>query len=176
MSQLKDQMQRRSAIARNTSGASRAGARKQRRQKKRELEQRRAMDLEGFTADVTTLRRLLSAVDGGCPDRSRRVDDDEEPTRCSSTGAARAGPRRGRAAAEALRRGLRVRRGRGRRGVAYARAVNIRSALGSVEDRLVDAARSNVSRDDGEEDDAEFVARVDPAARGAPARKTRGRR
>jgi hypothetical protein len=33
------------------------------RAKHRELEQRRALDLEGFTADVTTLRRLLSAVD-----------------------------------------------------------------------------------------------------------------
>ena len=33
------------------------------RKKHKELEHRRALDLEGFTADVTTLRRLLSAVD-----------------------------------------------------------------------------------------------------------------
>ena len=58
-------------------------------------------------------------------------------------------------------------------GVAYD-VRHIRSALGSVEDRLVDAKRSNVSRDDGEEDDAEFVARVDPGGPRRPGAENAG--
>ena len=49
------------------------------RKKHKELEHRRALDLEGFTADVTTLRRLLSAVDRRLHQTRlvQRLDDDE---------------------------------------------------------------------------------------------------
>ena len=49
------------------------------RRKHKELEHRRALDLEGFTADVTTLRRLLSAVDRRLHQTRlvQRLDDDE---------------------------------------------------------------------------------------------------
>jgi coiled-coil domain-containing protein 77 len=49
------------------------------RKKHKELEHRRALDLEGFTADVTALRRLLSAVDRRLHQTRlvQRLDDDE---------------------------------------------------------------------------------------------------
>ena len=45
----------------------------------KELQTRRAMDLEGFTADVTTLRKLLNAVDRRLHQTRlvQRLDDDE---------------------------------------------------------------------------------------------------
>ena len=57
VSQFKDQMQRRSAIAAQYERRIKELERenKKTRKKMRDLEQRRAMDLEGFTADVTTL-------------------------------------------------------------------------------------------------------------------------
>jgi coiled-coil domain-containing protein 77 len=78
---LRDQLQRRSATAtqyeRRISELESQNANY--KKKHREIETRRAMDLEGFTADVTTLRRLLAAVDRKLHQTrlTQRLDDDE---------------------------------------------------------------------------------------------------
>ena len=63
VNQFKDQMQRRSAIATQYEKRIREleATTKATKKKMKQLQQRRTMDLEGFTADVTTLRRLLAA-------------------------------------------------------------------------------------------------------------------
>ena len=55
------------------------GSNKAIKKKMKELQTRRAMDLEGFTADVTTLGKLLNAVDRRLHQARlvQRLDDDE---------------------------------------------------------------------------------------------------
>ena len=131
----------------------------------RELERRRAMDLEGFTADVTTLRKLLSAVDRRLHQTrlAQRLDDDERLDALLERLERRAPD-----PAEVARRRKPFEKGPSgyvgptdADGLAYDLR-HIRGALGSVADRLEDVKRRNVSRDDSDEEDAAFVARVDP--------------
>ena len=179
VNQFKDQMQRRSAIATQYERRIKELERenKKTRKKMRDLEQRRAMDLEGFTSDVTTLRKLLSAVDRRLHQTrlAQRLDDDERLDALLEQLEQRAPDPAGDA-----RQQKHFKKGPSgyvgpmdAGGVAYD-VRHIRSALGSVEDRLVDAKRFNVSRDDGEEDDAAFVARVDPGGPRRPGAENAG--
>ena len=125
---------------------------KKQKKKQRDLEHRRTMDIEGFTSDVTTLRRLLSAVDRRLHQTRlvQRLDDDErldmlleqleqrspdpaplpgKPNWDTSVGKAKKGKK---VAADA-------------HGVAYD-IDHIRSALGSVEDRLTEARNAQAER------------------------------
>ena len=167
VNQFKDRMQRRSAVAaqyeRRIGELEREN--KKARRKMRELERRRAMDLEGFTADVTTLRKLLSAVDRRLHQTrlAQRLDDDERLDALLERLERRAPD-----PAEVARRRKPFEKGPSgyvgptdADGLAYDLR-HIRGALGSVADRLEDVKRRNVSRDDSDEDDAAFVARVDP--------------
>ena len=86
MDQFKDQLQRRSAIATQYEQriADLEEEVKKQKKKQRDLEHRRTMDIEGFTSDVTTLRRLLSAVDRRLHQTRlvQRLDDDERGGPC----------------------------------------------------------------------------------------------
>ena len=152
--QFKDQLQRRSAIATQYEQriADLEEEVKKQKKKQRDLEHRRTMDIEGFTSDVTTLRRLLSAVDRRLHQTRlvQRLDDDErldmlleqleqrspdpaplpgKPNWDTSVGKAKRGKK---VAADA-------------HGVAYD-IDHIRSALGSVEDRLTEARNAQAER------------------------------
>jgi coiled-coil domain-containing protein 77 len=153
--QFKDQLQRRSAIATQYEQRIHDLEEEVKKEKKnqRDLEHRRAMDIEGFTSDVTTLRRLLSAVDRRLHQTRlvQRLDDDErldmlleqleqrspdpaplpggKPNWDTSSGKGTKGKK---VAADA-------------HGVGYD-IDHIRSALGSVEDRLTESRNAQAER------------------------------
>jgi coiled-coil domain-containing protein 77 len=153
--QFKDQLQRRSAIATQYEQRIHDLEEEVKKEKKnqRDLEHRRAMDIEGFTSDVTTLRRLLSAVDRRLHQTRlvQRLDDDErldmlleqleqrspdpaplsggKPNWDTSSGKGKKGKK---VAADA-------------HGVGYD-IDHIRSALGSVEDRLTESRNAQAER------------------------------
>lgn len=165
VNQFKDQMQRRSAIATQYELRIKELERENKKVKKshKDLEQRRVMDLEGFTSDVTTLRKLLSAVDRRLHQTrlAQRLDDDERLDALLEQLERRApDPADGAGKQTHFRKGPSGYVGpMAAGGVAYD-VRHIRSALGSVEDRLHDASRMNISREDGTEGDDSFIARV----------------
>ena len=167
VNQFKSQMQRRSAIATQYEKRIKDLEKETKKAKKNyhDLEKRRAMDLEGFTSDVTTLRKLLSAVDRRLHQTrlAQRLDDDERLDALLEQLENRAPDPVGDSVSKKQKHFKKGPSGyvgpMDSNGVAYD-VRQIRSALGSVEDRLVDARNMNISREDGEEDDDEFFARV----------------
>jgi coiled-coil domain-containing protein 77 len=158
-------MQRRSAIATQYEKRIREleATTKATKKKMKQLQQRRTMDLEGFTADVTTLRRLLSAVDRRLHQTRlvQRLDDDERldmlleqlerraPDPAGLDGGSSPGGGGG---------GGKKSKPAGYVGPLDAKGVafdirHIRSALGSVEDRLTESkiAAANETLDDDDE-------------------------
>jgi coiled-coil domain-containing protein 77 len=155
---LRDQLQRRSATAtqyeRRISELESQNANY--KKKHREIETRRAMDLEGFTADVTTLRRLLAAVDRKLHQTrlTQRLDDDERldmlmeqlekraPDPAPGPGGARGGVefRAGNpgGVGDGAKNGPGMAAPLDAKGVAFD-IQHIRAALSAVEDRLSDA-------------------------------------
>jgi coiled-coil domain-containing protein 77 len=176
VNQFKDQMQRRSAIATQYEKRIREleATTKATKKKMKQLQQRRTMDLEGFTADVTTLRRLLSAVDRRLHQTRlvQRLDDDERldmlleqlerraPDPAGLDGGSSPGGGGG---------GGKKSKPAGYVGPLDAKGVafdirHIRSALGSVEDRLTESkiAAANETLDDDDDDEGGGV-RIVPA-------------
>lgn len=186
VAQFKDQMQRRSAIATQYERRIKEleGSNKAIKKKMKELQTRRAMDLEGFTADVTTLRKLLNAVDRRLHQTRlvQRLDDDERLDLLLEQLERRAPDPSG------LNDGVAPKR-KGTKPSGYVGPLeaggvafdiqHIRSALGSVEDRLADAKVGvGATRDDEDEDDARRV-RILPGGGNAAAEdyvKNRARR
>ena len=178
VNQFKDQMRRRSVIATQYEKRIKELERENKATKKkmRDLETRRAMDLEGFTADVTTLRKLLSAVDRRLHQTrlAQRLDDDERLDSLLEQLEQRApdpiGDSKKHASVRKNKKGPSGYVGPlAAGGLAYD-VRHIRSALGSVEDRLVDAKRRNVSHEEDEED----VGRYDPGGQRHPGAENAG--
>jgi coiled-coil domain-containing protein 77 len=178
VNQFKDQMQRRSAIATQYEKRIREleATTKATKKKMKQLQQRRTMDLEGFTADVTTLRRLLSAVDRRLHQTRlvQRLDDDERldmlleqlerraPDPAGLDGGSSPGGGGG---------GGKKSKPAGYVGPLDAKGVafdirHIRSALGTVEDRLTESkiAAANETLDDDDDDEGGGV-RIVPAGK-----------
>ena len=187
VAQFKDQMQRRSAIATQYERRIKEleGSNKAIKKKMKELQTRRAMDLEGFTADVTTLRKLLNAVDRRLHQTRlvQRLDDDERLDLLLEQLERRAPDPSGLNDEVAPNTNSKKPSGyvgaRDAGGVAFD-IQHIRSALGSVEDRLAEAKVGvGATRDDDDDDDDGRKVRIVPGDGNAAAEeyvKNRARR